>query len=187
VEGLLALELFHLARTDARTRPGGDLVLLADQDRGRWDQTAVRSGNAVLATALRRLQPGPHQLQAVIAAHHANAAGPEDTDWPAVAAAYRQLASMTGSPVVAVNHAVAVAEADGPAAGLALLDTVEGLDRYHLLHAARAHLLRRLDRLDEARAAYRRALGLATNQAERRFLTARIDDLDRRGRPAAGP
>ena len=180
MEGLLALELFHLARTDARTRPGGDLVLLADQDRGRWDQTAVRSGNAVLATALRRLQPGPHQLQAVIAAHHANAAGPEDTDWPAVAAAYRQLASMTGSPVVAVNHAVAVAEADGPAAGLALLDTVAGhaaLKGYHLLPAVRGDLLAKLGRNGEARAEFARAASLTRNERERAFLEGRAAAL----------
>jgi len=177
IEGLLALMLLHLARSDARSGPEGELVLLAEQDRGRWDAGLVRQGNAVLAAALRRLDPGPYQLQAVIAAYHANAPSAEDTDWAAIAGAYRQLAAMTGSGVVAVNHAVAVAEADGPAAGLAVLDGVAGLDRYHLLHAARAHLLHRLGRSEQARDAYERALALTVNPAERRFLAARLDDL----------
>jgi len=177
VEGLLALELFHLARSDARTDGTGDLVLLADQDRALWDPGTIRTANAVLASALRRMQPGPSQLQAVVASHHANASRADATDWSAIASAYRQLAAMTGSPVVALNHAAAVAEADGPAAGLVLLDGIEGLERYHLLHAARADLLRRVGRSDEASESYRRALALTDNPAGQRFLQARLSAL----------
>ncbi len=177
VEGLLALELFHLARSDARADGTGDLVLLADQDRALWDPGTIRTANAVLASALRRMEPGPYQLQAVVASHHANASRADATDWSAIASAYRQLAAMTGSPVVALNHAAAVAEADGPAAGLVLLDGIEGLERYHLLHATRADLLRRVGRSDEAAESYRRALALTDNPAEQRFLQARLSAL----------
>jgi RNA polymerase sigma-70 factor (ECF subfamily) len=189
VEGLLALELFSLARADTRTNRGGDLVLLPDQDRTRWDLEQIRFANAVLAQAMQRRQPGAYQLQAVIAAHHANAPTTADTDWPAITAAYRQLTAMTGSPVVALNHAAAVAMADGPAAGLAALDAIaarwgaQRLQGYHLLHATRADLYRRLGRDDEAVESYHRALVLAQNPAEQRFLQARIDELSPRSRP----
>jgi RNA polymerase sigma-70 factor (ECF subfamily) len=183
IEGLLALELFALARADTRSDRSGELVLLPDQDRTRWDLDRIRAANAVLAQALQRMRPGIYQLQAVIAAHHANAPTAADTDWPAITSAYRQLVAMTGSPVVALNHAAAVAMADGPAAGLAVLEEAQtrwgpgALDGYHLFHATRADLLRRLGRGHEALAGYRRALALTPNPTERRFLQRRADEL----------
>jgi RNA polymerase sigma-70 factor (ECF subfamily) len=173
VDGLLALELFHRSRAATRTDALGDLVLLDRQDRTQWDLTLIRDGNAVLQRALRRMQPGPYQLQAVIAAHHANARTAADTDWPAIAALYRQLDAMTGSPVVRLNHAIAVAMADGPHAGLALLDHVDGLDTYHLFHATRGELLVRAGDHAAARAAFEHALNLTDNPAEIRHLQRR--------------
>ncbi len=180
VEGLLALQMFHLARASTRADARGDLVLLPDQERSAWDLPRILSANVVLGSALRRMQPGPYQLQAVIASYHANARTAADTDWPAIASAYAQLASITRSPVVELNGAVAVAMADGPAAGLAVLNAGDGLaqlDRYHLVHATRADLLRRLGRTAEAAEHYRQALALTDNPVEQRFLQARLADL----------
>jgi RNA polymerase sigma-70 factor, ECF subfamily len=171
--GLLALLLFHDSRRAARLDAEGELVLLEDQDRSLWDAARIAEGKRVLDRALSFRQPGPYQVQAAIAALHAEDA----TDWPQIAALYARLAELTPSPVVELNHAVAVAMADGPEAGLALIDRVEGLDAYHLLHAARADLLRRLDRLDEAAAAYRQALELAEAPAERSFLERRLAEV----------
>ncbi len=177
VEGLLALELFHRSRSASRTDRRGRMVLLEEQDRTAWDLAAIGEANEILAAAMRRMSPGPYQLQAVIAAYHANAPTAGDTDWPGIATVYAQLAAVTGSPVVALNRAVAVAMADGPAAGLRLLDDVEGLDDYHLLHSTRAALLDRLGRTEEARASYERALELVTNSAEAAYLRDRRDAL----------
>jgi RNA polymerase sigma factor (sigma-70 family) len=179
--GLVALMLLHDSRSATRRSGAGDLVLLEDQDRNRWDRAEIDEGVRLLARALRPGTPGPYRLQAAIAALHAQAAGPDDTDWAAIAGLYAELLAVAPSPVVALNHAVAVAMADGPAAGLALVDGIEGVDgieRYHLLHAARADLLRRLGRPDEAAAAYRRAHELATTPADRRFLAGRLLELD---------
>lgn len=174
VDGLLALELFHRSRAATRTDALGDLVLLDQQDRTQWDIAVIREANAVLQRALQRMQPGPYQVQAVIAAHHANARTAADTDWPAIAALYRQLEAMTGSPVVRLNHAIAVAMADGPHAGLAMLDDTDGLDTYHLFHSARGELLLRAGDTAAARSAFERALTLTDNPAERRHLERRL-------------
>jgi RNA polymerase sigma-70 factor, ECF subfamily len=177
IEGLLALELYHRARVDARLDGAGDLVLLEDQDRSRWDLSAIQLANRVLAAALRRGIPGPYQLQAVIASLHANARTAADTDWPAIVSAYGRLEALHPSPVVTLNRAVAVAMADGPHAGLAILDTIDGLQSYHLVHAARGELLARAGETDAARAALGRALELAPSDAERRHLRRRIAAL----------
>jgi RNA polymerase sigma-70 factor (ECF subfamily) len=178
--GLVALLLLHDSRTAARYSPAGDVVLLDDQDRARWDRAEIAEAVGLLDRALRLGSPGPYQLQAAIAALHAQAAAPEQTDWPRIATLYSELLAAAPSPVVALNHAVAVAMATNPVEGLALIDRIDGLDHYHLLHAARADLLRRLGRLAEAGTAYRRAHELATNPADRRFLAARIDTLESR-------
>ncbi len=172
VEGLLALETFHRARLGSRVDASGNLVLLEQQDRSTWDLDAIGEANALLASAMRRMRPGSYQLQALIAAKHANARTAADTDWPSIAAMYAQLERMTSNPVVALNHAVAVAMADGPRAGLAMLDGLRGLDDYHLYHSTRGELLRRAGLPD--RDAFERALELATNPAERRHLTSRL-------------
>lgn len=174
VRGLLALELYQRARFATRVDGAGDLVLLERQDRTRWDRDQIAEANRVLAAALADPTPGSFRLQAVIAAQHANARTYADTDWPAIAAAYARLDEHTGSAIVRLNRAVAVAEADGPHAGLRLLDTVEGLDDFHLLHATRAELLSRAGEADAARAAFERARGLTDNPAEQRFLDRRI-------------
>lgn len=184
VDGLLALELFHSSRLATRTDAMGDLVLLDQQDRTRWDLEAIGRANAVLNRAMRRMQPGPYQLQAIIAGHHANARTADDTDWSAIAGLYRQLAAVTPSPVVRLNHAVAVAMADGPHAGLAMLDDLEseggleGLDRYHLLHATRAELLLRAGRADDAKRAFVLARATALAPAEQRHLDRRLATFD---------
>jgi RNA polymerase sigma-70 factor (ECF subfamily) len=172
VLGLLALMLFHDSRRDARTAADGTLLLLDEQDRALWNRDRIAEARRVLERALRVRLPGPYQLQAAIAALHAEA----ETDWAQIAALYTQLAAMTESPVVELNRAVAVAMADGPEEGLALMRDLE-LDDYHLFHAARADLLRRLARLDEAAAAYERALELAGTEPERRFLAARLREV----------
>jgi RNA polymerase sigma-70 factor (ECF subfamily) len=174
VLGLLALLLLHDARRDARVDEHGDLVLLEDQDRTRWDRDRIDEGTRVLERALRLGRPGPYQLQAAIASIHVAAARPEDTDWGEIAALYAGLAAVAPSPVVDLNRAVAVAMARGPERGLALVDRISGLEGYHLLHATRADLLRRLGRFDEAEAAYRRAHELATSPVERRYLERRL-------------
>lgn len=175
--GLLALMLLHDARRSARLDAAGDLVTLEDQDRSLWDQASIGEGVAVLGGALRRGQPGVYQVQAAIAACHATAATAADTDWAQIAGLYEQLARFLPTPVVELNHAVAVGMAQGPAAGLALVEALEAsgqLAGYHLLPATRADLLRRLGRLGEAAVAYREALELASTDTERRFLSRRL-------------
>jgi RNA polymerase sigma-70 factor, ECF subfamily len=177
--GLLALELFSRSRWDARSDAHGDLVLLEHQDRSRWDLSLIAEANDVVRASMRQRQPGPYQVQSMIAAYHANARTAAETDWPTIARLYAQLLAMTASPVVALNHAVAVAMADGPLAGLSLLDQIVGLDNYHLLHAARGELLVRAERHGEAVAAFERALTLTANHAEQRHLTRRLSTLAR--------
>ena len=177
-QGLLALMLLQHSRRAARTDAAGDLVLLDDQDRAKWDHDMIDEGLATMERTLRVGRPGIYQLQAAIAASHARAPRPEDTDWPHIAALYNALVEVQPSPIVALNRAVAVAMADGPAAGLSLLEPLEAeLDSYHLFHSARADLLRRLDRSAEATQSYRRALERATNPAERRFLERRLEEV----------
>jgi RNA polymerase sigma-70 factor, ECF subfamily len=170
VAGLLALLLLTESRRPSRTRPDGSLVLLGDQDRTRWDQAQIQEGQAILRRCLRRNQPGPYQLQAAISAVHADAPTLQQTDWPQILALYDQLLSVAPTPVVALNRAVAVGEVHGPAAALALVEELD-LDGYHLFHATRADLLRRLGRHREAAAAYGRAAALAPTDAERAFLS----------------
>jgi len=175
--GLVALMVLQDSRFAARRTPSGDFVLLADQDRSLWDRTAVVEGTSLVERALSRRQPGPYQLQAAIAAVHAQALSPEDTDWPQIVALYTELSVRSPSPVILLNLGVAVAMASGPTEGLALIDRITGLDRYHLWHSARADLLRRLGRASEAAEAYGRALELATEESDRRFLKGRFDEL----------
>jgi RNA polymerase sigma-70 factor (ECF subfamily) len=175
--GLLALMLLHHSRREARVDASGELVLLEDQDRSRWDHDMIDQGLALLEQGHDLSVLGPYQLQAAIAAVHARAPRPEDTDWPQMAALYEALSVAVPSPVVELNRAVAVAMADGPERGLRMLEPLaEALDGYHLFHSARADLLRRLDRFDEAASAYERALELVTNPQERRFLERRLAD-----------
>jgi RNA polymerase sigma-70 factor, ECF subfamily len=176
IEGLLALELFNRSRMDARVDSVRELVLLEDQDRTAWDLATIERANVVLAAAMARIKPGAYQLQAIIAAHHANARTAADTDWPMIASLYRQLCDMTASPVVALNHAVAVAMADGPHTGLALLDQLQGLEDYHLFHAARAELLHRCGNRADASVAFQTAIRLTENPAEQRHLARRLRD-----------
>jgi RNA polymerase sigma-70 factor (ECF subfamily) len=177
--GLLALMLFHEARRDARLDEASDLVLLEDQDRTRWDWERIAEATAVLDAALRLRRPGPYQVQAAIAACHAQAQRAEDTDWAEIAGLYGRLAELAPSPVVELNRAVAVSFWLGPEDGLELVDDLGArgeLARYHLLPAARADMLRRLGRHAEAAEAYRAALELAETEAERRFLQRRLDE-----------
>ena len=177
-QGLLALMLLQHSRRDARVSGAGDLVLLDEQDRARWDHDAIDEGLAILDAALARRRPGRYQLQAAIAALHARTPRPEDTDWPQIAALYGRLVELTPSPVIELNRAVAVAMADGPARALPLVDALGGeLDGYHLFHSARADLLRRLERKDEAADAYRRAIALASNPSEHAFLERRLREV----------
>ena len=177
VLGVLALMLLHDARRVARVDEAGDLVTLEHQDRARWDQDAITEGLGLLAAAGRRDRTGAYQLQAAIAACHATAATPVETDWAEIARLYGRLAQLMPSAVVELNRATAVAMAEGPAAGLELVESLEAsgtLAGYHLLPATRADLLRRLDRPAEAANAYREALKLAATDAERRYLTRRL-------------
>jgi RNA polymerase sigma-70 factor, ECF subfamily len=178
--GLLALMLMHDARRDTRLSPDGALVTLDDQDRTRWDHAQIAEGVALLDAALLRNEPGPYQIQAAIAACHATARTAPETDWPQIAALYAQLPQ---TPVVALNRAVAIGMADGPAVGLRLVEalTADPLTTYHLLPATRADFLRRLGRRTEATAAYREALTLATTDAERRYLEKRLREVSVRG------
>lgn len=176
VRGLLALMLLTDARRPARTAPDGSLVPLAEQDRSRWDGALVAEGQELVRQCLRRGRPGPYQLQAAIAAVHADAATAADTDWAQVLALYDHLLALSPTPVVALNRAVAVAEVHGPAEGLAALDAVD-LAGYHPFHAVRADLLRRLDRRAEAAGEYGVAARRAGNAAERDFLQARAAEL----------
>ncbi len=176
--GLLALMLLHHSRRGARTGPAGELVLLEDQDRARWDHDMIDEGIAVLDATLLRRRPGPYQLQAAIAALHARAPRSEDTDWPQIAALYGRLFELTPSAVVELNRAVAVAMADGPDRGLAFIEPLaDDLDGYLPFHSARADLLRRLDRRAEAAEAYERAIALAKNQSQRAFLERRLGQV----------
>jgi RNA polymerase sigma-70 factor, ECF subfamily len=180
VAGLLALLLLVDARREARTGPDGQLVLLDEQDRSRWDREAIEEGRRLVVEALHGGRPGSYALQAAIAAVHDEAADVATTDWPQVVALYDVLTDVAPSPVVALNRAVAVAMRDGPAAGLELLDALaadERLRGYHLLPAARADLLRRLGRRGEAVAAYREALALVGNEPERAYLTRRLAEV----------
>ncbi|MEV4456571.1 RNA polymerase sigma factor [Microbispora sp. NPDC049633] len=177
VAGLLALMLLVHARRDARTGPDGELVLLGDQDRGRWDRAMIEEGLALVPVALTGGPPGPYGVQAAIAALHDEAADLATTDWPQIVALYEVMLALDPSPVIALNRAAAVAMRDGPQAGLAMLDELAGEERlrgYHPYHAARAELLQRLGRLAEAAAAYRRALDLAGTEPERAHLRRRL-------------
>jgi RNA polymerase sigma-70 factor, ECF subfamily len=178
VMGLLALMLLVDSRRAARTSPDGDLVLLADQDRGRWDRDRIAEGQAIVRRCLRRNQPGPYQLQAAINAVHSDAPTAAATDWRQILALYDQHLALAPSPVVALNRAVAVAELEGPEAGLALVDGLD-LDGYRLFHAIRADLLRRLGRDAEAVLAYEAAIARTGNATERAFLERRRQALTR--------
>ena len=175
--GLLALMLLHDARRPARTGPNGEIVLLAEQDRTRWNQARIDEGVRVLERALSLRAPGRYQLQAAIAALHVE----RETDWAEVAALYDRLELLEPTPIVTLNKAVAYAMAEGPERGLALMKGIE-LPGYHLLPAARADLLRRLDRFSEAEAAYREALALEMNAADRAFLELRLSEVVGSGR-----
>jgi RNA polymerase sigma-70 factor (ECF subfamily) len=176
VTGLLALLLLTESRRSARTDDEGSLVVLADQDRGRWDQRLIEEGQTLVRECLRRDRPGPFQVQAAIAAVHSDAAGAEETDWGQIVQLYDQLLSLTPTPVVALNRAVAVAELEGPSHALALLDDLD-LDGYHLYHATRAELARRMGDAEAAEKAYQLAISTTDNEVERRFLEERAADL----------
>ena len=178
--GLLALMLLHDSRRDARVSSRGELVPLEEQDRGRWYQRQIAEGIELVQRALRQHDVGPYQLQAAIAAVHAEAKTAAQTDWKQIAALYRELARMQQSTTIALNHAVAVAMSEGPVQGLALIERIgpsDALESYYLYHAARADLLRRLHRKGEALDAYRRALSLTSNAIERRYLRRRISEV----------
>jgi RNA polymerase sigma-70 factor (ECF subfamily) len=178
--GLLALMLLHDSRRDARIDEAGDLVLLEEQDHSRWDQRQIAEALPLVEEAIRAGRPGPFAVQAAIAALHCRAARAEDTDWPQIVRLYDLLERLQPSPIVSLNRAVAVAMVDGPRSGLALIDALAAtgdLDYYHLLHAARADLLRRLGSTGEAAKSYRRALALVTNDSERRFLERRLREV----------
>lgn len=184
VQGLLALMLLHDARREARAAEDGELVPLEQQDRTRWSGAQIEQGCRHLDAALALRRPGPYQIQAAIAALHARAATAEATDWPQIAALYGALALHRPSPIVELNRAVAIAMAEGPEVGLLRLDELEAegpLAGYHLLPAARADLLRRAGRGPEAAVAYRQAIALASNDAERRYLAQRLAGLDADG------
>jgi RNA polymerase sigma-70 factor (ECF subfamily) len=177
--GLLALMLLHDSRRETRLNHLGELVLLEQQVRTRWDQTKIREGIAVLDMALTLYQPGPYQVQAAISALHANAATPDHTDWTQIAALYGTLAVMMPSPVVEVNRAVAVGMAQGPMVGLQLLHRIEGMEEYYPYHVACADLLRRTNQREDAAAAYGRALALCGNSVERTYLQRRLEEMGR--------
>lgn len=172
--GLLALLLFQHSRSATRVDGAGNLVLLPDQDRSRWDLEMIGEANEQLMSAMSIMAPGSYQMQAVIAAEHSNAREATDTDWPRIAALYRQLHAMTGSSIVGLNRAVAVAEADGPLAGLALLDGIDGLDDYHLYWTTLGELHRRAGDTDASRSAFERAQSLPMSAAERRLVDRRL-------------
>jgi RNA polymerase sigma-70 factor, ECF subfamily len=174
--GLLALLLLTEARRPARTGPDGSLVLLADQDRGRWDRAMIAEGQDLVRACLRLGRPGPYQIQAAVGAVHSDAQAAADTDWGQILALYDQLMAVAPTPVVALNRSVAVAEVEGPARALELVDQL-GLDDYHLFHSTRADLLRRLGRRDDAAAAYDAAIARSANRAERSFLRRQRDGL----------
>jgi RNA polymerase sigma-70 factor, ECF subfamily len=178
--GLLALMLLHDSRRDTRVDKHGRLVTLEDQDRSHWDRERIGEGLELVDRALRMRSVGPYQLQAAIAALHAQAPSPEKTDWKQIAGLYQELLRISPSPVVALNHAVAVAMSEGLEPGLAQIERVGesgGLEQYHLYHAARADILRRLGRRSQAAAAYEKALGLATNKVEQEYLRLRLRQM----------
>jgi RNA polymerase sigma-70 factor (ECF subfamily) len=180
VIGLLALMLLQESRRAARSSPAGEIILLEDQDRSMWNREQIAEGSALVQRALASRQIGPYSLQAAIAAVHAEAATAEATDWAQIVGLYGLLVRIEPSPVIELNRAVAVAMRDGPAAGLDLIDAI--LDRgdladYHLAHAARAELCRRLNRTADAKASYERAIALARQDPEKRFLERRLRDL----------
>jgi RNA polymerase sigma-70 factor (ECF subfamily) len=184
--GLLALMLLHDGRRPARVDEAGDLVLLEDQDRGKWDRQEITEGLALVGACLRRGKPGPYVLQAGIAASHAEAATFRDTDWPAIVGLFDLLYETSPTPVVALNRAVALAMRDGPELGLAAMDDLASDPRvgtHHLFHASRAELLRRSGRTREAVEAYRQALAMPQNETERRYLQRRLDQTAATGRP----
>jgi RNA polymerase sigma-70 factor (ECF subfamily) len=175
--GLLALMLLSESRAPARTTEG-ELVLLRDQDRTRWDRRMIEEGQAILHACNRRGRPGPYQLQAAIQAVHCDADSFEATDWPQIVALYDHLVSVMPTPVVALNRAIAIGEVEGPRVALSMLDAITPeLETYHLLHAGRGTMLRRLGRWDEARAAFERAARRAATEADRRFLAQQIEQL----------
>lgn len=177
---LLALMLLQDSRRDTRIDSQGNLVLLEDQDRSRWDRSEIGEGLLWIQRALGLRRLGPYQLQAAIAAVHAEAQSASATDWPQIVGLYRRLMELTPNPIVALNHAVAVAMSEGPERGLALIDAPgisERLDQYYLFHSARADLLRRLQRWEEAAAAYRRAIEQTENQVERQYLQRRLNEV----------
>ena len=181
--GLLALMLLQDSRREARVTSDGALVTLEEQDRSKWDHAQIRSGLELVSRALEMRAPGPYQLQAAIAAIHAEAATPDQTDWRQIAILYEELARRNPSPVIRLNQAVAIAMADGLERGLALMDVLEksgALESYHLLHSSRADLLRRLGRSSEAAEVYQKALSLATNAVERDYLQRRLNSLSSR-------
>jgi RNA polymerase sigma-70 factor (ECF subfamily) len=178
VMGLLALMLLVESRRATRTTPEGDLVVLADQDRARWDRGLIAEGQAIVRECLRRNQPGPYQVQAAINAVHSDAASAAETDWWQILQLYNQLLALAPSPVVALNRAVAVAEVEGPDAALTLVDGLD-LGGYRLFHSVRADLLRRVGRNEAAAQAYEAAIELADNAAERAFLQRRRQALSR--------
>ena len=181
VDSLLALMLLHDARRETRVATDGDLVLLEEQDRSRWDRAEIEEGCALVHAALARARPGSYALEAAIAAVHAESASAEATDWAQIAGLYGRLLELHPSPVVALNRAVAVAMAEGCEAGLALVEELkQALAGYHLWHAARADLLRRLGRQEEAIASYQRAYALVQNAPESRFLARRLAELGAR-------
>ena len=177
VTGLVALMLLHDSRREARLDRAGDLVVLEDQDRSLWNQTQIAEALPLVAEAIKG-EPSPFAIQAAIAAEHCKAARPEDTNWHAIVRLYDLLEQIQPSPIISLNRAVAVAMAEGPEIGLALIDLLASeLDEYHLLHAARADLLRRMDSKKEAAESYERALQLVTNESERRFLERRLREV----------
>ena len=176
VTGLLALMLLTESRRATRTTTGGDLVLLADQDRTRWDRKLIAEGQSLVRACLRRNQPGPYQIQAAINAVHSDAPATAATDWWQILRLYDQLLALAPTPIVALNRAVAVAEVEGSAAALSLVDGL-AFDAYHLFHAIRADLLRRLDRSAEAAQAYEAAIARTENATERAFLQRRRQEL----------
>jgi RNA polymerase sigma-70 factor, ECF subfamily len=180
VKGLLALMLLHESRRETRTSPSGDLVLLEDQDRSRWNRAHIAEGLALVEEAMRMGRVGPYTVQAAIAAVHAQASTPQETDWEQIVVLYDVLLRLVPSPVIELNRAVAVAMRDGAEAGLVLIEDILGrgdLAEYHLAHSARADLCRRLGRFDDARAAYERALALTQQEPERRFIERRLGEL----------
>jgi RNA polymerase sigma-70 factor, ECF subfamily len=187
VDSLLALMLLHDARRETRVAADGDLVLLEEQDRTRWDRAKIEEGCALVHAALERAPPGTYALEAAIAAVHAESASAGATDWAQISGLYARLLELYPSPIVALNRAVALAMANGCAAGLPLVDALEpSLSGYHLWHAARADLLRRLGRRNEAITSYQRAYALAHNTSELRFLARRLAELGARGSVSRG-